>query len=377
MTLRRRVVSAAVLVVALVLGLPGLATAREYRTAPSPKQSWVPDGRVYDILTVGDTVYIGGTFTRLRNPVTGQRVDRERLAAFDRATGALKGWNPAVNGRVRALSMGPRGLVLVGGLFTRAGGARRANFAALRPDGSAAARFKARPNGEVRDVLYSAKGLYVAGSFRRVDGARRVGLAKLNARGGTLEKAFNARLRGGRALTLRMVPRGLVTGGSFKKVAGKFRKHLALLDPATGRRLAWAPPKVCDSCELLELAVRSGRVYAAVAGQGGGRVAAWKMRGGKRLWVRRTDGDVQAIAVHDGTVYAGGHFSSGFGDQVRHQFAALATDGSLLPMAVAFIGRDAPGIWAVDARPDYLRLGGAFQGIKDSDSARYAAFPSR
>lgn len=374
MNVRCRVLLVVAFVVALVSGAPGAAVAREYETTPSAVQSWVPDGRVYDILTVGNTIYIGGTFTRVRNPVTGQWVSRSRLAAFDRTTGALTSWNPGANDRVRVLAAGPDGVVYVGGLFSAAGGAANVNLAAIKPDGSSVPGFRSTPNGEVRDLLHTGAGLFVAGAFGRVDGVTRVGVAKLSPNSGQLDQGFNARLGYGHAFALEDASTGVLVGGTFKTVNGQPHQFLRVFDASSGAMSSWTPPVVCDTCLMLDLVIDSGRVYAAVGGPGGGRVAAWDLVTAQRLWVQRGDGDVQAIDVADGLVYAGGHFGPGFGDQERHQLAVLSTEGALLPTTVPFVGNDAPGIWAVEAEPDYLRLGGGFQGVAGSTAARYAAF---
>lgn len=377
MNVRCRMLLVAAVAAALLSSLPGVAVAREYETTPSAAQSWVPNGRVYDILTVGDTVYIGGTFTRLRNPLTGQWVDRARLAAFDRTTGAITSWNPGANDRVRVLTPGPDGVVYVGGLFTSAGGAANVNVAAIGPDGASVPGFRSSPGGEVRDLLHTAGGLFVAGAFTRFDGIMRIGVARVDALSGRLDTAFNARLGSGTAFALESSSNGVVVGGTFKTVDKLPHQFLRAFDPATGAMSSWTPPTVCDTCLLLDVVVDSGRVYAAVGGPGGGRAAAWDLGSGERLWVQRGDGDVQAVDVEDGRVYAGGHFGPGFGGQERHQLAVLSTEGQLLPITVPFTGNDAPGIWAVEAGPDHLRLGGGFQGVEGSAAARYAAFPAQ
>lgn len=376
MNIRRRAGSASAFVVALVMGIPGPAAAVEFEAAPSSEQSWTPNGRVYDILTVRNTVYIGGRFTTLKDPATGDQVPRAGLAAFDRATGALTEWDPGADGPVRTLARGRDGVVFVGGEFTTAGGARNVNLAAIGADGSSLPGFSAWTNGEVRDLARFRGALYVAGRFARVNGVPRVGLARLEGASGELVRAFRPRVGNGRALTVWKARRGLVVGGNFTTVGRRNQRFLALLDPATGARSAWSPEPLCGNCQLLDLVVNSGRVYGAVAGGGGGRVAAWALRTGERLWVRRGDGDVQAIDYHDGRVYAGGHFGPAFDGRQRHQLAVLNTEGRLLRPTIAFTGRDKPGLWAVDAAHDHLRIGGGFQGIRDADVARYAVFPA-
>jgi hypothetical protein len=81
-------------------------------------------GDVQGIDVSSSTVYAGGHF----NYVEG--VFRRKIAAFDIATGDLLGWNPATNGPygVAVIKVTPDAL-LVGGEFTKAGGAAQSGFA--------------------------------------------------------------------------------------------------------------------------------------------------------------------------------------------------------------------------------------------------------
>jgi trimeric autotransporter adhesin len=364
----------------MVGGTLSPAVAVEYDSSPSVVHSWTPNGRVYDILTVGDRLYIGGAFTSVRDPVTRQWADRDRLAAFDLPTGALLPWNPGANDRVRALAAGPGGTVYAGGLFTSAAGTSDTNVIAINPGGEAVNGFRTTTSGEVRDLLVTDGGLFVAGRFGNVNGHSRVGVARVNSSTGDLVTDFNARLSGGRVNALDVgIDGSVVMGGNFTAVAGRNQQYLARVTPGVGADSGWAPSQVCDTCLLLDLVAHTdGRIYAAVAGGGGGRAAAWRFDSNPRLWVRRGDGDVQAVDAHDGRVYAGGHFGPAFDGQERHQLAVLdATSGALQDMTVAFTGTDRPGIWAIDADDDFLRLGGGFQGIVGSSAARYAAFPAQ
>jgi hypothetical protein len=371
-----------VLLTAGLLLIPGSvppAAAVDYSATPSMTQSWIPNGLVYDILTVGERVYIGGAFTRVRNPMTGQWTTRNRLAAFDRMTGVLLPWNPGADDRVRALAAGPDGTVYAGGRFSAAAGTSDTNVIAINPDGSAVNGFRVTTSGEVRDLTVTHGGLFVAGSFGNVNGTTRVGVARVHPETGQLVRGFNARLGGGRVFALEVGADGsIVLGGHFKTVAGRSQPYLARVAPGDGIDSGWSPTQVCDTCRLLDVVTHTdGRLYAAIGGPGGGRVAAWSYSTGGLLWSRRGNGDVQAVDVQEGRVYAGGHFGPGFDGGERHQFALLdAATGRLEDMSIPFTGNDHPGIWAVDVDDLFLRLGGAFQGIEGSSAARYATFSS-
>jgi hypothetical protein len=386
----RRVVIVAVSALAMVLaGTP--AHAVDYSTTPRAVTSWKPDKAVYDILTVGDRVYIGGDFTQVYDETLRRYVPRQRLAAFDRTSGALLDWNPGANGTVRSLAAGPNGVVYAGGTFTRAAGVGYdTKLVAIGEDGLPAPRFRAAVKGDVRDMTVEADSLYISGGVSSISndpdsGARFVGrksVAKLDALTGALDRAFNARVEFGRVNAIKVESGTLVIGGTFTGLAGTPAQYLATVALDTGARVGPTFTPVCDTCSVFDLDTNvEGTVpYVYVAmGGGGGRVVKYSLTtGGQRVWIRSGDGDVQAIDVYDGNVYAGGHFGPTFSRTVRHQLAVLSLDGVLQPMTVPFTGLDKPGIWAVEADDRGLLLGGAFRGISGPVIARrFAELPVR
>lgn len=377
----RRVCGASLLALVAVVGAllaPQAASAEVVVGYQStPEVSWIPNGRVYAIAEDADRVYIGGGFTKVKNPATGKSVARNRLAAFDAETGELDtSWNPGADGTVRALTLAPDGTLYAGGAFLNAGGVAATRVVALDPAGAALPTFSAAPSGDVRDFALVGDSLFIAGNFGSVGSVGRVGLAKVDAATGDVVSSWNARIGAGRVQALGVSGDRLVIGGNFKKVAGAPVWFLSSLDPTTGQRSTWTPQRICDTCNVLDLTTDGDAVYVAAAGGGGGRAGAYSQTTDLRTWVKRGDGDVQAIAYRDGVVYAGGHFVY-FDGVERHQVAALdAVAGTLLPYAISFTGDDDPGVWALTADSARLRIGGGFQGIADSASARYAVMPA-
>ena len=92
----------------------------------APDDSVEANGRVWDILRVGDRIYLGGSFTQLTN-TDGTTVARNNLAAIDANTGKVDpDWNPNVTrpsssstSSVRTMALSSDGSRLfVGGTFT-------------------------------------------------------------------------------------------------------------------------------------------------------------------------------------------------------------------------------------------------------------------
>lgn len=370
----RRSTLVATLVGAMVLS-GGLLSPASADYADRPESSWVPNGTVFAMTQVGDRVYLGGGFTSLRNPVTGARVQRASLAAVDATTGEpVADWNPGANGRVRALAVGPDGTVYAGGDFTEAAGGPASKLIAITPDGQRVAGWDASVTRVVRDIWATDTALYIGGALGRVNGSARPGVARLDPDTGALDKSFNAQVQGGKVNAILPSPDGdtLLLGGAFQAIGGVPRLYVGSVSLATGAVSSWAPDGLC-SCGVLDLAADDNNAYAAVGG-GGGRVSTFALSSGARLWVKRADGDVQTVAVHDGRVYAGGHYGPTFDGAVRHELAVMnASNGALQGYSLAFTGDDHPGIWAVLVDDSMLRIGGGFR-LANSPIMKYAAF---
>lgn len=85
------VAAATLAALTICLALAGLAAAIP---SEQPDSTWGTNGRVSATLQVGNTIYIGGSFTEVRsNGGAGPDVlPRSNLAAFNATTGAPTGW---------------------------------------------------------------------------------------------------------------------------------------------------------------------------------------------------------------------------------------------------------------------------------------------
>jgi len=344
--------------------------AAAYQQSPSP--SWVPDGTVYAMAQYGDRIYLGGTFTSLKNPATGQVVGRSRLAAVHASTGALLPWNPGANNTVRGLAVGGNGTVYAGGAFTAAAGKAAARAVAITPNGTAVTGWKAEANQTVRDIALDSSGVYLVGAFVTVNGVARARVARVSAQSGAVDLSFNARVADGVVFSVALSGDKLLLGGSFTKLSGAARKYSGSVFRGSGAVSSWAPASQCDGCVVFDLTTDGTRVYQALAGPGG-RVVAFSLSSGARAWVHYADGDVQAVAVYGNVVYVGGHFSNIAGLKRRQLLTVEPVNGRVLSYALSFVGSDAPGIWVMSADAAALRLGGGFQ-LANNPAGRYAAF---
>lgn len=361
---------------ALGLAVPAIA---DY-TKPPRNTTWSPtNGRVYAIERIGDTIYIGGSFTRLRHPSGSGSVERNRLAAFDANTGAMRPWNPGANGEVRALHAASNGDIFVGGRYTSIAGTGRARLAKLDAGtGTLVGGFAPNVSGDVWALERVGERLFLGGAFGRVDGQVHRNVAAVDDSTGTPVAGWNGSANA-RVQALMASPNGdrVFVGGRFRSLSGQSRDFIGAFT-FNGAVSSWRPQAPCrdvqNLCYLFDIAVDVGRVYVAVGGPGG-QVRAYDLASAVSLWHIFGDGDVQAVDVQDGIVYGGGHFEA-FGSRDRAGIVALSpSTGGVLGFDPQVT--DGLGVWDIRADDASLRLGGGFRFIDGSSSrVRYAEFPA-
>lgn len=379
--IRRSAAAAVTACLALALVATTAAPAQaEYST--SARETWSPNNSVFSITRVGDRVYIGGKFTNLRNVTTGQVVAQAKIAAFDATTGQLiTSFNPSVEGdEVRAIDVSAdQQTIYFAGDFTSVNNAGRERVAAVDRTGGLVPGWDVTASKRVKDLVRVGNDIYLAGVFGRVNGSVRGGLAKVSAANGQLDPDWRVSTSGGKPRSVFASPNGtdLLVGGTFTSLGGQPRAFLGSVTLATGVVTDWNPQPVCpDECGLFDVVADGDAVYGAVGGPGGYGTR-WSATTGALAWARRGDGNAQAVGYYDGTLYVGGHFGPTFFNARRGSIAALnSTTGALLPWAPNLGTRYYPGVWAIDAGPDFLRIGGGFLSVNGVLQARYAELPT-
>jgi hypothetical protein len=367
--------SAAVL---LVLGASS-AWAAVVKSTVTP--TWQTNGRVEAIQVVGSTVYIGGQFTSVRpagDPLGTGEVARNRVAAFNISTGALLPWDPNAGGTVQAIAVSG-GTVFLGGSFTKVGGKGHQRLAAVdATTGTPIATFKPMIDAEVLTLSLSGSDVYAGGMFTTINGATHDYIAALNTSTGALDPAFTGQADAG-VLASTIEGGKLVIGGNFANVDGGSQNHIAALNPTTGATLPWGTHTPYD---VVALASDSAGVYVAGAGTGG-NFAAFNPSTGSMTWQGGTNGNVQAITVFNGEVYAGGHYTDYCGPQggqhtctnpiARSKILAVdETTGTLQSWAPSV--NSALGVFALDGGAGFLELGGDFTKVAGTAQQGFAAF---
>lgn len=367
---RRVLVATLAAATLLVTATPALAQTVPYSS--TPLDGWDTDGVVRAVKVVGDTVWIGGSFTRVRPP-SGAAVARANLAAIDRVTGAVKPFRADTNGRVAALESDGT-TVWAGGYFTSVRGTARRRLAALdATTGAVRTGFSADASSTVLALELSGPTLYVGGYFGSIRGVPRPRLAAVVAATGAVRTAFRP-APDGSVLSLVATGAGdrLYAGGSFTGIGGTSRAYVAGLDPVTGAAAGPALADVAGRGMSVDVSQDGQTVFAGL-GDKGNRAIAWRTSNGSRRWYRVAMGDVQAVRYHAGNLYFG--FHEGYqGDTSVRLLAADATTGTLeafRPSVNSFYG-----VWAIDATDDALVAGGEFTRVSGVWTQGVAVLPA-
>ncbi|MBA2532296.1 MAG: hypothetical protein H0V23_09360 [Nocardioidaceae bacterium] len=276
---------------------PGVAVAS------TPTRAATFNGDVRALGVFGNTVYVGGTFTRASD--ASGTVRRRHVAALDATTGQVLGWNPGADGVVDAIAV-TRSRVYLGGEFEHvAKGVARRHLAAIRrgPDARVVRGWRFDADRYVKALAVTRHGLYVGGGFTTVGGVPRQRLALVGSR-----DRLAPRWKPGAndtVLALAVTARRVYVGGLFGRLNGhRPARNLAALSPTTGRVVGNFDPAI--RMPVNGLRVSDDVVYVAADGPGGHLQAYGPA--GRRLWTASTDGAVNDLAVMDGIVYFGGHF---------------------------------------------------------------------
>jgi hypothetical protein len=270
----------------------------------SPDTSSVTNGRVESSVQAGSDLYIGGAFTTVDGAAhTG-------LAALNAASGILDAsFNVSVNGEVASMAVSGNTLYIAGS-FTTVGTVSRTNVAAIDLTTDSVLPFAATPSASVASIDVANGVAYIGGVFTAVNGTARPYLAALDATTGALISAFDPN-PSAQVNVVKATGSSLYVGGNFQTIAGAARNYVAQLD-LTGHALPWDASLGFDS-RVINIAfdpIDPTAVYLTAGGHlpNGNSVYRIDAVTGLHLWQVQVDGDVHAIVVSDGTVYAGGHF---------------------------------------------------------------------
>lgn len=279
------------------------------------------NGVVWSQATVGNTVYVTGSFTRARpaGAAAGtNEVVRNNLLAYNITTGALiTSFNHSLNAQGRDIVASPDGTrIYVVGDFTSVDGVARNRIAAFSTaTGALVTSFAPSLNASATSVTANNSTVYVGGAFSVASGQSRTRLAAFAASNGaitTWRPVADARIT---AMVLTPDNTRVIVGGQFLNVNSTAFKGLAAVDAATGALSAWPAnfPIVLGSSSAAptDLVADSTQVYGTSyqftrGGNFEGRFALNPSTGAVN-WMNSCHGDSYAVWPIGQVLYSAGH----------------------------------------------------------------------
>ena len=424
----------AVAVVAAVLTVPLQAVADTAPTDPATPVTMAADslptaqinGVVWTQLIVGNTVYVGGEFTRARPAGSGVGVNevvRTNLLAYNLTTGVLiPTFSPNPNGAVRALVASTDGSrIYAGGSFTSVSGVNRYRLAAFDTGtGALVASFAPVLNAQVKALGFSGGTLFAGGVFSTASGQPRPRIASFDASNGALT-AWSGTPSGGAVNALTVSPDGakVIIGGAFTSYNGTSTPGygMAAVDAVTGASLPWAVNSllrngginggITSLTSSPDGVFGTGYDYGAGANFEGTFRASWS--DGSIIWMEDCHGDTYSATVTQNVVYTTGHAHycgniAGPVETVPRSYHrtlsfTMAATGFITPNAVGsyvnFVGNPRPsllsfypdintgtytgqgqGPWNVVTNGQYLLYAGEFTNVNNKGQQGLARFAS-
>lgn len=388
------------------------------------------NGIVWDqAIGPGNRVYAVGEFTQARpaGAAAGtQQTARANILAYDLTTGNLiSSWNPGINGYGRDVEVSPDGTrVYVVGNFTQASGSggqggtnqTRNRIAAFDAATGALLSFNPGANSRVKSVEAVGSTVYFGGNFTTLGGQARARLAATSTTGALLP--WNASTD--REVFMIVSPPGsdvVVAGGAFANANGVGTGGgLAAFDAASGQLRSWEAygtfPNNGVSSAIYSLSADAQQVYGTGYDYGGGSPFEGSfgigVASGRVNWVNGCKGDTYDAVPLGGVLYSVGHphdcaMVQGHPQsepwtfqRAMAQTTTAGADGRVNTYQ-AYAGRPAPELlhwlptlapgsysgstqaaWTVDGNDDYVLLGGEFptvNGAPQQGLARFAVNP--
>lgn len=347
------------------------------------------DAPVLAFATSGDRVFVGGKFDDVRDSVTGNLVDQNYLAAFDRTTGAwISSFTPQLDGTVWDLALADGKLIVAGQFSNVDGETLTAGLAALDPaTGAVLPGWRAsmelsgstqRPYARAIDVenVDGTDWVYVGGNFTKIESLsatrNEARLGRVRLSDGFPDNSFLPNVDGVPYDVDAFGGRVHVVG-DFDGVNGNTDKGVSTVDWVDGSVIPGLDPAVYSTANFSRQYQQAVIAVGDEVWQGGSEhnVHAYSREQHTLLKSHVTSGrggDTQAFAQIDGTVFQSSHGNSwiyedavpwpglqGYSrvDDYRWVGAFDAVDRTYSPTWVPSLGSAfTEGVWALHADVD-------------------------
>jgi hypothetical protein len=297
-------------------GTPATAAAD---ALPTPQIN----GVVWAQVIVGNTVYVGGEFTKARPfgsaPGTNE-VSRNNMLAYNLTTGELTGFNPNLNSTVRALVAAKDGSrIYVGGNFTKAGSVIRYRLAAFTvASGALVTSWAPSLNGRVAALGISGGSVFAGGTFTQAAGQARTYMASFAISNGAVQP-WQGKPAGGTVTALTVSPdsKKVIIGGSFTSYNGRNNPGygMAATSSYSGASLTWKVNSVIRNAGINSAILSLTSTKDGVFGTGYGYYGEGNFEGafraswtdGTLIWLEDCHGDTYSVTATSSVVYTTGH----------------------------------------------------------------------
>ncbi len=307
-------------VVLLAVGVATLAMASVADAAivgSRPIQTWQANGTVRVEVIRGNIVYLGGSFTAMlpAGSTGAGAVTRNGVAAVNLDTGALLNWNPNVTGgSVYAIDTSGSNVYIGGGFSTVGGATHRRVVEVNNSTGAVVTAFHPpNPNKAVRGLKVSGSNLYIGGSFTAMGGVSHPYAVRVDATTGALDTTWAPVVDNEvRAFAVDSGNTRVVLGGFFRTLNGASFIGVGAVNTTTGATVPWAwhtaDLQTFRPFQILRFTQDGDTLFGAATGNGGSMIS-WNIGDGTLNYIAGTNGNVVDMAVLDGILYFGGHFS--------------------------------------------------------------------
>lgn len=273
------------------------------------------------------------------------------------------------------------GSLLVGGSFSRIKGVARQGLARILPDGSVDLAFDAQlfpESASVSDLHVTADGsIVLAGSFSNVGGLSLPRLAKVAPATGAPDASW-APAPNGNVVAIEPGQAGeLFVAGFFSSIGGQSRNTVAKLAASGAVDATWdAAPNQSVSALAFDAAnddLYIGGAFTAMGGQTRGRLARVDASGtgAVQAWTADADYHVNVLLLDGSSLYAAGPFLYIAGAP-RSGLVRLSTDGASAVPDPAF-APDASSVDALVREGSSLYIAGSFLAINGAGRTGVAA----
>ncbi len=334
---------------------------------PLPNPAFVTNDDVNALARNGDTIFLGGNFTRIGPPTGGGVV-------LDPASGLRASQFPDVRGTIFAITPDSAGGYYVGGHFTAVGGVARKNLAHVLADGQVDALFGPPVDDDVLALALDSGRLYIGGDFLHVGDVIRRRIAALDPANGAVVQSFNP---GADQSVQDFAVAGarMFVNGRFTGIAGHSRSAVAVLDTATGEldpAFDAVPNGKVDAVLALGSRFYVGGTFTEVSGRSRAGLAAFDVATGALDpgFSPSTNGNVYNLATDGAHLFVAGHFTE-IGRAFNNAVASLdPVTGEASQAFRLFLDKDAYTLAMIGPK---LYIGGEFTKVNETPRNRLAA----